>query len=71
MIHIAIDGVIGEAPNTAPDVRAALRLGGPVTVSINSPGGVASEGLAIFNLLKNHAGRVDVVVDFSRQALPA
>ena len=63
MIEIVIDGVVGEAPNTASDVRAALRMGGPVTVSVNSPGGVAAEGLAIYNVLKAHAGRVDVVVD--------
>ena len=63
MIEIVIDGVVGEAPNTATDVRAALRAGGPVTVSVNSPGGVATEGLAIYNVLKAHAGRVDVVVD--------
>jgi ATP-dependent protease ClpP protease subunit/phage major head subunit gpT-like protein len=62
-IQLSFDGIIGEAPNTAADVRAALRKGGPVAVSINSPGGVATEGLAIFNLLKNHSDRVDVTVD--------
>src|SRR5262249_32295537 len=53
----------GEAPNDAATVRAALRAGGPVQVNINSYGGVATEGLAIYNLLKAHAARVDVTVD--------
>lgn len=34
-----------------------------VTVRINSPGGVADEGIAIYNALKRHDGGVDTVVD--------
>jgi ATP-dependent protease ClpP protease subunit len=34
-----------------------------VTVRINSPGGVADEGIAIYNALKRYAGGVDTVVD--------
>jgi ATP-dependent protease ClpP protease subunit len=62
-IKLSFDGIIGEAPNDAASVRAALRKGGAVTVSINSPGGIATEGLAIYNLLNNHPARVDVTVD--------
>jgi ATP-dependent Clp protease protease subunit len=45
---------------TAKRVAAALRsLGkGPVTVNINSPGGDMFEGLAIYNLLREHSGEV-------------
>jgi ATP-dependent protease ClpP protease subunit len=62
-ITLAFDGIIGEAPNDAATVRAALRAGGPVQVSINSFGGIATEGMAIYNLLKAHKARVDVIVD--------
>lgn len=34
-----------------------------VTIRINSPGGVADEGIAIYNRLKRHKGGVDTVVD--------
>jgi ATP-dependent Clp protease protease subunit len=49
---------------TAKRVAAALRsLGkGPVTVNINSPGGDMFEGLAIYNLLREHSGEVTVKV---------
>lgn len=35
---------------------------GPVTLNINSPGGDMFEGLAIFNLLREHRGEVNVNV---------
>ncbi len=49
---------------TAKRVSAALRsLGkGPVTVNLNSPGGDMFEGIAIYNLLKEHPGDVTVKV---------
>nr|WP_319250497.1 head maturation protease, ClpP-related [uncultured Celeribacter sp.] len=49
---------------TAKRIAAALRsMGdGPVTVLINSPGGDFFEGLAIYNLLREHAGEVTVKV---------
>lgn len=49
---------------TAKRVAGALRaLGkGPVTVNVNSPGGDMFEGLAIYNLLREHAGEVTVKV---------
>lgn len=49
---------------TAKRVAAALRSLGPgdVTVNINSPGGDMFEGLAIYNLLREHDGHVTVKV---------
>ena len=49
---------------TAKRVAAALRnMGaGPVTVNVNSPGGDMFEGLAIYNLLREHKGEVTVKV---------
>ena len=49
---------------TAKRVAAALRSMGPghVTVNINSPGGDFFEGLAIYNLLREHDGEVTVKV---------
>lgn len=47
------------------DVAAALAEHGPgdVTVRINSGGGIAFEGVAIYSLLLAHAGTVTTVVD--------
>lgn len=49
---------------TANRVRGMLRsLGsGPVTVNINSPGGNFFEGTAIYNLLREHEGEINVNV---------
>lgn len=49
---------------TAKRIGAALRYVGevPVTVNINSPGGDYFEGLAIYNLLREHKGAVTVNV---------
>jgi len=49
---------------TAKRIAAALRsIGpGPVTVNINSPGGDMFEGMAIYNLLREHEGEVTVKV---------
>jgi ATP-dependent protease ClpP protease subunit len=49
---------------TAKRISGALRAIGPkdVTVTINSPGGSFFEGLAIYNLLRNHPARVTVEV---------
>jgi ATP-dependent Clp protease protease subunit len=66
---ISIFDVIGEDywtgdGFTAKRMSAALRSIGekPVTVAINSPGGDMFEGLAIFNLLKDHKAEVTVKV---------
>lgn len=60
---IGYDPWTGEGV-TAKRVAGALRsLGkGPVTVNINSPGGDMFEGLAIYNLLREHEGEVNVKV---------
>lgn len=60
---IGIDWWTGEGV-TAKRVAGALRsLGaGPVTVNVNSPGGDLFEGLAIYNLLREHKGEVTVKV---------
>src|SRR5690606_15957176 len=49
---------------TTKRIAAALRnMGaGPVTVNVNSPGGDMFEGLAIYNLLREHKGEVTVKV---------
>lgn len=49
---------------TAKRISAALRsMGkGPVTVNVNSPGGDMFEGLAIYNLLREHDGEVTIKV---------
>lgn len=67
---ISIYEVIGEDPWTGGGVTvkridAALRsIGGAkdVTVNINSPGGDVFEGIAIYNRLREHQGRVNVKV---------
>ena len=63
--ELFFDGVIGMdwygEGITAVSVRDALlpMRGSRVTVRINSPGGVADEGVAIYNALKDHDGGVD------------
>lgn len=50
---------------TSKRIAAALRRIGaenPVTVNINSPGGHLDEGIAIYNLLREHRGEVTVKV---------
>lgn len=45
---------------TAKSVSAALKGAKDVIVNVNSPGGDFFEGIAIYNLLRAHEGRVDV-----------
>jgi ATP-dependent protease ClpP protease subunit len=67
---ISIYDVIGSDPwsgegTTVKRISAALRSIGArkdVTVNINSPGGDMFEGLAIYNLLRQHEGHVTVRV---------
>lgn len=61
---IGYDPWTGEGV-TAKRIGAALHSIGPkndVTVSINSPGGDMFEGLAIYNMLREHEGHVTVKV---------
>lgn len=70
MPSISIYEVIGEDPWTGGGVTVkridgALRAIGAtkdVTVNINSPGGDVFEGIAIYNRLREHQGRVNVKV---------
>lgn len=66
---ISIYDVIGEDPwtgggFTAKRMSAALRAIGKneVTVNINSPGGDMFEGIAIYNLLREHKAKVTINV---------
>lgn len=66
---ISIYDVIGEdwwtgGGFTAARMAAALRSIGPkpVTVKVNSPGGDMFEGIAIYNLLRDHPAKVTVEV---------
>lgn len=66
---VSIYDVIGEdwwtgGGFTAKRMGAALRQIGtnPVTVKINSPGGDMFEGIAIYNLLRDHPAKVTVEV---------
>lgn len=54
----------GMVGTTSQQINTFLqRLGpGPVTLNINSPGGDMFEGLAIYNLLREHNGEVTVNV---------
>lgn len=67
--EILMYDVIGEEWDgsgiSAGNVAEALAQmeGKRVTVRINSPGGVADEGIAIYNTLKRYSGGVDTVVD--------
>lgn len=60
---IGYDWWTGEGV-TAKRIAGALRaMGkGPVTVNVNSPGGDMFEGLAIYNLLREHEGEVTVKI---------
>ena len=44
-------------------VRALAEMEGDITVRLNSGGGVAMEGSAIYNALKRHDGAVAIVID--------
>lgn len=61
---IGVDFWTGEGV-TAKRISAALRTIGPandVTVNINSPGGDLFEGMAIYNLLREHKGQVTMKI---------
>lgn len=58
------DDMWGGDHFTARDVLdALLHLDGDITVRINSGGGIAMDGLAIFNALNSHDGKITVIVD--------
>ena len=63
MTNIFLYGTIGEPFwgerfFDASDVRAQLvDVTGPITVTLNSGGGVASEGAAIYAMLREYSGK--------------
>lgn len=63
--HIYIYNEIGYWGITADDFSEALDevTTGRVTLHINSPGGSVFEGVTIYNTLRDHPARVDVMID--------
>lgn len=67
--NITIYGVIGDSwfgdSFSASDIDSALNEAGDndVIINLNSPGGDAFDGIAIYNRLKRHKGKVTVHVD--------
>lgn len=62
---IRLDGYIGQEEGEISAVAVAFALNGrrDVTVCVNSPGGVASEGAAIHSILSRHLGKVTILVE--------
>lgn len=50
------------AKDFARDLKE-VKPNGSIDLHINSPGGSVTDGIAIFNLLKNHSATVNVVID--------
>lgn len=69
MNEIHLYGTVGdsfwdEEYFTASSVREKMvGLSGPLKVRLNSPGGLVSEGQAIYTMLKDYDGEVEIVVD--------
>lgn len=67
--EITIYGVIGDSwwsdSFSANDIDKALNEAGDndIIINLNSPGGDAFDGIAIYNRLKRHKGKVTVIVD--------
>lgn len=69
MNEIVLYGTVGadfwsDAYFTASDVAEMLRgMSGDLTVRLNSPGGLAWDGQAIYSLLRAYPGNVHVIID--------
>ncbi|QOK28057.1 Clp protease ClpP [Cytobacillus oceanisediminis] len=67
--ELTIYGDIGESwwweSTSASDVDSALKAAGSndLIINLNSPGGSAFDGIAIYNRLKAHKGKVTINVD--------
>ena len=67
--EITIYGVIGDSwwedSISASDIDSALKSvgNGDLVINLNSPGGDAFDGIAIYNRLKKHNGKVTINVD--------
>lgn len=62
--EIFLEGIVGadwtgEGITTAGVAEALKHMKGRATIRINSPGGSADEGMAIYNLLRRHGGGID------------
>src|SRR5688572_22104321 len=53
----------GVSASMVKDELAKLKGVSRITVHINSPGGSAFDGVAIYNQLKNHKAKIDVEID--------
>ena len=66
-VEILLYGLLGEMFDgiRAAEVASMLKAAGkrPVLLRINSPGGDAADGVAIYNLLRSHRAGVTVQVD--------
>jgi ATP-dependent Clp endopeptidase proteolytic subunit ClpP len=62
LIYSEIGGMWGISSNEVADFLNSNK-DQDVEIRINSPGGSVTEGIAIYNLLKNHSGNVSIVVD--------
>lgn len=66
--EMTIYGVIGDSwwedSVSASDIDDALKTAkGDLVINLNSPGGDAFDGIAIYNRLKKHSGKVTIHVD--------
>lgn len=66
--EITIYGIIGDSwwedSISASDIDNALKnINGDIVINLNSPGGDAFDGIAIYNRLKKHDGKVTINVD--------
>lgn len=64
VLHGFVGDVFFEEGFTSREVMEALtELSGDITIRVNSGGGFAFEGIAIYNALKAHDGQITVSVD--------
>jgi len=66
--EITIYGIIGDSwwedSVSASDIDNALKvITGDIVINLNSPGGDAFDGIAIYNRLKKHNGKVTINID--------
>lgn len=66
--ELTIYGIIGDSwwedSVSAGDIDNALKgISGDIIINLNSPGGDAFDGIAIYNRLKKHNGKVTINVD--------
>jgi ATP-dependent Clp protease protease subunit len=66
-LEIFLHGIVGDdyTGTDSQTVSAALakQRGKPVTVRVNSPGGLAYDGLAIYNALASHTGTTTAIIE--------